>query len=384
MNEVKKVYLFCRPNVESYQDDMVVLAEGLKALGVSVYGNCDYWQDDVDAPFLIQADPNVTPEECDVVVVSYIWPRWMDSKFQSHEMDLPQTIHQTNRKFITVYLDLEDGYDSMSLQQPYRLFDHVFRAKYNRRCFHPNNQHPWALGFTQRVVRTLPESPLPFSDRNPDLLVNFGASHPFAHGTRTLFTAPLVKAVADRMAINTSKDDLSLEPGDPWDALMWRQTQFRHARSYYDRLASSQAVAAFCGELIPPAPFRPKYLIGGGKAKLKRSFYEALGKFDRRPPRSIQWDSWRFWEGLAAGCLVFNIDLDYYGVQLPAMPVNGRHYVGLRLDRMQEGVDAILSDPQRMESIANAGRKWVMEHYSPIGLAKKFLEITGSGRQKKM
>lgn len=379
-NEVKKVFLFCRPNAEAYQDDMVVIAQGLRALGIEVHGNCNYWQDDVNGSFLVTSDPNVAPEDCDVVVVSYIWPRWMDSKFQTHETALPNILKRENRKFVSVFIDLEDGYETMGFRDEYNCFDHILRAKYNRRCYHPANHAPWVLGFGERVIRSLPDEPIPFGERKSDLLVNFGASHPYAHGTRTLFTKPLVDAVGNRMNINTTKDDLSLEPNDPWDALIWRQTQFRHAKSYYDRLAGSQAVAAFCGEMIPPSPFRPPYLVGGRKAKLKRWFYDTLGKIDPRPPRSIQWDSWRFWEGLAAGCLVFNIDLDYYGVQLPVMPVNGKHYVGLRLHHMQQSVDEVLADPERMAAIAKAGREWAIEHYSPIGLAKQFLEIVETGR----
>ncbi len=374
-SEVKKVFLFCRPNAGAYQDDMVVLAQGLRSLGIEVHGNCNYWQDDVNGPFLVKSDPAVKPEDCDVVAISYIWPHWMDSKFQTHEMVLPEVLKGKNRQFISVYLDLDDGYETMSFGEEYQEFDVILRAKYNRRCYHPKNHRPWTLGLSDRIIRTLPDTPIPFSRRKRDLLVNFGASHPYVHGTRTLFTKPLVDVVGERMNINTTKDDLSLEPNDPWDALMWRQTQFRHARSYYDRLADSQAVAAFCGEMIPPSPLRPPYLVGGGKAQLKRYLYDALGKFDPRPPRSIQWDSWRFWEGFAAGCLVFNIDLDYYGVQLPVMPENGKHYVGLRLDRMQQGVDEILADPDRMEFIANAGREWAMKHYSPEAMARRFLQI---------
>lgn len=376
---VKSVYLFCRPDSRAYQDDIVVLAQGLQSLGIGVHGNCDYWQDDVNGPFLVKHDPSIRPEDCDVVAVTYIWPRWMDSEFRTHEKALPQVVKQGNRNFVSVYMDLEDGYESMGFRDEFRCFDHVLRAKFNRRCFHPPNHRPWALGLTGRVLRSLPSQPMAFAERKREVLVNFGASHPFAHGTRSLFTGPFVEAIGSRMEINTGKDDLSLSPEDPWDALMWRQTQLRHAKAYYERLANSQAVAAFCGEMIPPAPLRPSYLVGGGRAELKRRLYDILSRFDPRGPRSIQWDSWRFWEGLAAGCLVFNVDLDYYGVRIPVMPVNGKHYVGLRLDRISEGVDEILSNPEKMEAIAREGRVWAMEHYSPIGLAKQFLEIVGTG-----
>ena len=62
-------------------------------------------------------------------------------------------------------------------------------------------------------------------------------------------------------------------------------------RAYYERLKAAQAVVAFCGELIPPAPFRPRYLVGGRRAKLNRWFYDSLASLDSRPPRLIQWES---------------------------------------------------------------------------------------------
>ena len=58
--------------------------------------------------------------------------------------------------------------------------------------------------------------------------------------------------------------------------------------------------------------------------------HDARAHFNSRPPRLIQWDSWRFWEGLAAGCLVFNFDLPLYGVRLPVMPEPFVHYVPVR------------------------------------------------------
>lgn len=53
----------------------------------------------------------------------------------------------------------------------------------------------------------------------------------------------------------------------------------------------------FCGELIPPMPFKnpERYLVGGNQAKLRRVFYELLNRFDPRPGRSVQRERFRFW-----------------------------------------------------------------------------------------
>ena len=165
------------------------------------------------------------------------------------------------------------------------------------------------------ATRNAPE----FQKRRKVILVNYGASHPYPHGTRQLSARVFEPKIEKVLPIDRTKDDLTKEPQDPYERLMWKQTGGRYSRSYYGRLKQSQAVACFCGEMIPPMPFRnPEcYLVGGNKAKLRRLFYEMLGKLDPRPPRSVQWDSFRFWEALAAGCVAFNIDLERYGVVVP-------------------------------------------------------------------
>jgi hypothetical protein len=89
------------------------------------------------------------------------------------------------------------------------------------------------------------------------------------------------------------------------------------------------------------------------------------------------WDSWRFWESLAAGCVTFHVDFDKYGVKLPVMPENWRHYVGIDLDNMQDTVDRIADDPGILEKISAEGRQWAIENYSPVPTALRFLEMLG-------
>ena len=41
----------------------------------------------------------------------------------------------------------------------------------------------------------------------------------------------------------------------------------------------------------------------------------------------LRWDSWRFWESLAAGCVTVHLDFDSCGFNLPEMPKAWEHYV---------------------------------------------------------
>jgi hypothetical protein len=97
---------------------------------------------------------------------------------------------------------------------------------------------------------------------------------------------------------------------------------------------------------------------------------------DTRPRRAIQWDSFRFWEALAAGCATFNIDLEYYGVILPVMPVNGEHYFGVRFDSAEQTISRLVEDPGLLARVAASGRQWAIEHYAPKVMAERFLDWT--------
>lgn len=370
-----RVYFQCRDNPYAYQDDVVVLAEGLRDIGVDVYGNCSYWQRSLDPQdYLVRHDRSIGPDDCDIYVVSCGWTRWMDSEFKSHLQPIPDLAFRKDRRYRTAYLDFEDGYSSGGFGPEYRGFDFIFRTKYNARCYHPRNHVPWAMGLSHRVISYTNEA-LPWNQRQRDVLVNFNASHPYIHSGRALMDRCFTPKVGKLFRVNPERDNLQGQPDDPVDRLFWEQTQRRHSRSFYKRLGRSMAVSAFCGELIPPSPFRPPYMAGGGRARLLRRLFDVLEQVDTRPPRLIQWDSWRFWEGLAARCLVFNFDLPHYGVQLPVMPENFVHYVGIRPETVDETLDRLAADPGLAERIARQGHEWAMQHYSPAATASRFIAL---------
>lgn len=369
-----RVYFYCRDNPAAYQDDVVVLADGLRQIGVEVFAHCRTWRPHPDREeWLLEPDPRIGPDDCDIVVVNTAWVRWLDTDFRISESALPKNLFHPGRRYRTACLDLDDGYATSTFRPEFRAFDAVFRAKYNRRCYHPRNHRPWVLGLSSRMIECTSDAPA-WDERSRDVLVNFNASHPYVHGARAEAAPPFVEAARRYFGIDDRKDDLRIAPSDPYDRLMWEQTQHRHSRSYYERLKHAQAVAAFCGELIPPAPFRPRYLAGGRRAQLSRAFYRAAALVDPRPPRLIQWDSWRFWESLAAGCLTFNLDLQYYGVELPVPAKHLVHYVAVTPHNAAQVLSELHADPSLPARIAQQGRAWALENYSPPALARRFLD----------
>jgi hypothetical protein len=74
-----------------------------------------------------------------------------------------------------------------------------------------------------------------------------------------------------------------------------------------------------------------------------------------------------------AGCCVVHVDFDKYGCQLPVMPQNKIHYLGIDLDNLED-FEASICDKALLEHIAENGKKFVLQHYSPEAVAGRLLQ----------
>jgi len=373
---VPRAYFYVFPQADVYQDDVVLFAEGLRDHGWQLSANLAYWRSAPGAvPLLADVHPSPPPDTA-LVVVSSGWTRSVlpDGRggFREERRPPPPGLFAPGRRYRTVCLDADDAYGGATWSAEYAAFDLILRAHFNRRCHHPANHHPWVLGFNDRIIAHTAAA-RPWRERRAEILVNFGASHPFQHSARRRGIAALA-AAAPRFAADTTRDDLTVPPESAVDRLMWEQTQHRHTPAYFARLGHAQAVAAFCGDLVPATPRFPRYLVGGGRrARLARIAHEWLGRLHRAPERLMQWDSWRFWEALAAGCLVYHLDLDYYGVALPVRPEPFVHYVPIRLDCPTAAAEPFERDPGLAERIARQGRDWALQFCTPRALVGQLL-----------
>ncbi len=322
----------------------------MRELGIQYYASCNYWLNSTDAEdYLLRENKDVEPDDCDVVVVesSYIAVK-----------GLPGTISSKKRRFIAVLIDNADGVRTLSHSKISRKFDIVLRTHYNvNDVYASDNVKPWAFGLSNRILREL-ETVSEWSERNKKILVSYGCMHPLRRRV-VREVVPLLQAYFE---VDDSVDEKSTE--DEYHELMWRQTGRRHYLSYYHRLRNIAACAAF-GGLTPPVWEVEPGLI-------KRLWRRRKEGYKKRV--LLQWDSWRFWESLAAGAVTFHVDFEKYGLQLPVMPENGKHYIGVDMDNIDKSL-AIVSDENRMKEISVAGREWAIENYPPVATAKRLLDF---------
>ncbi|NJP10532.1 MAG: glycosyltransferase family 1 protein [Leptolyngbyaceae cyanobacterium RU_5_1] len=356
-----KVFFYCcppgSPENQAYQHPMICLAEGFRELGIEFYADRNYWRiSPATDEYLFQFNPDVTPDDCAIVI--------MDTEWFTNGRPFPEGLFKRDRRYITAYFGLHELMHSM--QPEFRQFDFIFRGYYNQRFKYPANIRPWAFGLTERILRETKEIP-DFSTRQKNLIVNFRHSKKHIHSVRKTVEKEFLPAIRPILSIDDAIDHVDAYSSDPYHHLQWVQTGKRHYPGYYKRLRESVACACFGGFFVPP-------VSRDQRSVLSRTLKRLLGQLGLKAGTVLQWDSWRFWEALAAGCVAFHIDLEKYGCLLPEMPENWRHYVGIDLNNVQAAIARLMDEPELLETISVAGRQWALEHYSPVPTALRFLE----------
>jgi len=207
------------------------------------------------------------------------------------------------------------------------------------------------------------------SERLPRVLANWRHTKK-PHSLRLAVERELVPRLGEIAEVDADREHIDAAPQEPRDRLWWRETGRRHWPAYYRRLTSSLACAAFGGYFVTPWP-------AAKESALSRILKRGLTLTGGRTHLISQWDSWRFWESLAAGCATLHVDLERYGCVLPVMPVNWEHYIGFDLDDPGAALERLRDDPGLLSPVGAAGRSWALKHYSPLATARRFLNIAG-------
>ncbi len=359
-----KIYFYCDPreNVSigaKFQHLLVCLGEGFHELGISFFSNVNYWQNSLEtSEYLFQSDDHITPDDCSIVILT--------NKWYSANQPLPKNLFHSQRQYITVYLDDQDDDKIYTRRPEFRQFDLILRTHFNSKLNYGYNFYPWVFGLSNRILQELNTVPN-FIDRKRDILVNF-RHWKSGHPVRNISCSQLIPQIENILSINNFVDNPNHHPQEGYHYLQWLQTGGRHYPNYYQRLQESVACTCFGGFFVPTWPNNPGNIVNRGIKQL-------LAQLKLQSNTILQWDSWRFWESLAAGCVTFHVDFEKYGIALPVMPENWRHYIGVDLDNVEATIDRIAENPEILEYISQEGRTWAIKHYSPVPTALRLLEI---------
>ncbi len=213
----------------------------------------------------------------------------------------------------------------------------------NRFLTYRGRRRPWAFGlsdFMLRETRFVPD----YAKRERTILRNFRPS--FAQSIRNCLDLSFVPHLEKHFTIDR---DISND-------------HFAKLKRYIGCLAYGGHFAENLG--------RNDYF-----ASNKEYQYQAQYFSYKKEPIVVRWDSWRFWESLAAGCVTLHLDFEKYGLELPVMPTAWEHYVPIDLEEPARAAEQMMERMGDMEDISRSGRSWARKHYSPTAVAKRFLKL---------
>jgi hypothetical protein len=304
------------PKAVNDQHTLVVFAQGLKGLGIPFSGNRDFLPFYDSSECLIQKGPLQT----DAVLVCAA-PHIFVSELQTLSNKL-------------IIFNTRDHWNA-----------HEF-DKFIPRClayfcssYHLSNTNPiirpFAFALSQRIVDANADVNL---DQWPMRELTILEAHRVTNHQVRNFVKQFYQSGQCPVPVTFYNDQFS-EPSEPQERFLWAQSGRRHSMAYYKKLKSVQMLDAHGGYMAPT--------------------------------KLVQLDSWKLWEGFAAGCLVIAPDFKYYGIKLPYELIGLKHYFPIRYDRMQESY-ALLAKltTEQKQRIAVQGRAYVLENYGPEGMAK--------------
>ena len=381
MKKYKSVFFFCLPQgkgiAPAYQFQSIALAEGFKKLSISIYSNINYWKTNFYSDeYLFNFNPNIKPWDCDIVIIPHQW--------YTYGKDLPLEELRNAKNSKKILIDIGDGLFSPAFNEDARIFDLILKQKTKGIEYPKNCRFPWIFGLTEELIE-ITNNPPSFKERKKTIAVNFRNNH----SVRNLAKLNFVDKINDILEpdgtfenFDFSQYDLEKVRPQNYHDLFSIQSGGRHNIYYITRMKNSMACAAFGGV----------FMLGNNKEN--NEFYHSLanyfisgrsgGKITKvlkklslqisHTYNLFQWDSWRFWESLACGCVTFHLDFDKYGIILPIMPINWVHYIGIDLLNPQESIKRIKSmSIEDLEKIGMNGREWALTNYSPEAVAKLFL-----------
>jgi hypothetical protein len=303
------------------------LAEGLHDLGIPVYANTSHQAPDI-SNFCFYATTQERLYSSALIVVD---PYQLETEMASGTLQLDFPFKNY------IILAMNDALANFCLPSNIPLFC----THENRFYTLPGIRIPWAFGCSSRMILKLQKTD---TTRIKRFIANFRPS--FAQSVRQALDLCLVDHLKHFIEIDSTLSD----PGRWGDQHFEKLSTSIGCLAYGGYFAQDMHKTPYLAERLPPA---------------KAAF--------QRDTVILRWDSWRFWESLTAGCATVHLDFEKYGFILPVMPVNGVHYIGIDLENIQATVKLLTGPRERLIEIGEQGKQWAITHYSPLAVAKRFL-----------
>jgi hypothetical protein len=271
-------------------------------------------------------------------------------------------------------LDDSDGLDTAARDAQNASFSLILRTHYNREVTYLPNVRPWAFGLSNRLITYNQKY---YSQQTvPHIFSNLRVQQ----NVRVLAVEKLLPLLSKKYPVHTAVTDaLSTKENAALDELdYWNQTGRRHNEEYFRTMNQALITLAFGGI----SEYKP---MGNGRAWLKKAsrLGATLNKVSSRPVKPYYYvhnfDNWRFWEALVSNTCPVALDFRYWQCVYPEMPEPGVHYVGVRdFDFAGTARQLMQMTQPEIRQVAESGKSWALQHYSPVAVANRLLQMIKS------
>ena len=365
-----KVLFFTNPyyHSDNYTPEIIQLADGFTEIGWTIEGNENYWKRQ-DAFLIPKTD--VFESKPDVVIV--------DFRFAYHGK--PWSIKDLLKKAANgcpiVLLDRQCGQElspQWNRDGWYDFFDLLCIT--DRTLKHPKKIKikPWQIGVIKEVYSELVKHQHYDGDENW-VLHNFRVGH----SLRDL----VLNKWEEGKGFNLERKIIVDSPSKVNKELL-QATGSRYNTSYFQAISQAPYFLVIGGYISDlPVQFssynyKGEYVVPF-HVRIKRKLNSVLSKLlnndlNHKRQAILQWDSFRFWEGIVSPTCPIGLDLEHWSVDLVEKPVEGVHYIGLTEGNGLSPVKKLEKiTPERRIEIALNGRDWFDKYYSPKAQAERLI-----------
>ncbi|MDP4267528.1 MAG: hypothetical protein Q8880_08850, partial [Bacteroidota bacterium] len=343
------------PQKSMYHYIILALAQGFKEMGYNFCGNIDYWFESDKNEYLIKkGNINITNTISIYTSIYFIIN--------------PYEINNVDYNKINILTDHEDGLYTSCYDKKFKKFDIILKCHYNKNIKYPKNVIPWAYGLDNRIISELKKTEN--NTITERVYNNFRVPHNLRETAVKISNNKLSKKYEIFNNITDSLDNR--KETDPKS--LWSQTGRRHNPEYY-KLLNESLISYVYGGILTIKPTTLNF-----KSKILRKIYQILIILNKNQNKTnkyyyiYQYDSWRFWEGLLSNSCPIDIDFDYWGFELPVMPINKKHYWGISDLNFSEIDDFLKLSKEEIIEISQNGKKWALENYSPLAVAQRLIK----------
>lgn len=388
LNKMDYKYLFFvmpykTPKDSNYEHGSIALAEGMKELGITFYGNIDYWQEYGSQQSLINKQPPGYDANVHIYSDAFILEHFEELENMVDKSKINILIDPSGFPWLETF---GQGFRGEELIRIYNnekllLFDLILRAHSVSALPYQPNVRPWAFGLTNRIIKEAAKSADLVPQRS--ILSNFRISLDIRKLALQSLNPLLGKKftvideLTESLAVETS-NQITFESDE--ERYYWERSGRRHRQNYFRMLNQAQLTYTFGGLIdINNIHNRQFSKFLRWKNRLMKNIFQRFGLDFSSYIYLYQFDSWRIWEALVSNSCPINMDFEDWGLLLPELPVNGKHYIGIKKLEFDQAAEKILAlTDDEIKQIGQQGKQWVLENYAPVPTAQRFEKLVKS------